>query len=219
MWLRLPLLACTALLAAPAMADDFQQWTSWSVGKALGSWEATLDGTFYTVDDLGHPGDIEVRGLLMKRVGRGVKLGGGYTWVKARPLNGFNGTEHRIVEQLNADLATGSWGSLASRTRLEQRFLPGGDRPGHRLRQQLRYSIAAGPGAAAKLVLQSELYMLLNDAGVGPGAGINQLRSAAGVQLPLADGFTIEPAYLNQTIFQGNRRTNHVFALSLALRL
>ena len=65
-----------------------------------------------------------------------------------------------------------------------------------------------------KAIIHSEVMALLNSQGSTP-AGFNQVRTFAGLSIPLMRNTALEAGYLNQAILPGDDRINHVLSLGL----
>ena len=83
---------------------------------------------------------------------------------------------------------------MTGRTRTEQRHVRGAEDWGWRLRQQLKAAMPIRAESDVKLVGSAELMLNLNDTDWGASSGLDQLRSFAGVNLPLAGGLTSRTA-------------------------
>jgi hypothetical protein len=139
----------------------------------------------------------------------------GYAYVRTSPAEGEVTHEHRPWQQLAFPIASrdGVF-SLSGRTRFEQRFREDGDDVGLRLRQQVRLTIPLAQGWQG--VAWSEGFFNFNDTDWGARSGLDRWRNFAGVRIPLRDGVSLEPGYLNQFV---NRRTtdlvDHVLSATL----
>jgi hypothetical protein len=121
--------------------------------------------------------------------------------------------ENRAWQQY---LWSGSWGagSFSSRTRMEERFVPGG--VAWRLRQQERYSRPL-PASGLSLVLWDEVMGHANAAG-GIPSGFDQNRAFAGIGIRLKDRGHLDAGYQNNFIrATGPDRMHHLLALTLGL--
>ncbi|MCE7795811.1 DUF2490 domain-containing protein [Sphingobium sufflavum] len=162
-----------------------------------------------------------LRGAVGVRLNPRLTLYQGYAHVVVPVDGGRDVNEERSFQQLTAALGKPLGGELSSRTRLEQRWRSDGDGMGWRLRQMLRYetplrSDRQGPSA----LVHAELFVAFNHTDWGARSGFDQLRSFAGVEIPVGGASTIEAGYLNQYIARptGPDRMNHVASLTLFFR-
>src|SRR6476646_1204379 len=121
-------------------------------------------------------------------------------------------TLHRGRQQFN--LALGKLGSatLASRTMLEERWWVGrGRNAGVRLREQLRLTQPIGRKRTA-LFLTTEPIWNFNSTVWGQRAGLNRLRSSAGLSLALTPHLRGEFGYLNDYDFRPDRADREIHA-------
>jgi hypothetical protein len=70
---------------------------------------------------------------------------------------------------------------------------------GLRLRQQLRLMVPIS-GTAWQAVAWSEGFFNVNDTDWGAQAGIDRWRNLAGINIPVREGMTLEPGYVNQYV-------------------
>jgi len=219
--MMLKLLSLATLLAAaavPAHAQSVQPWPDVLVTKPVG------DGWIASVELVGRASGDERLSQFESRLQVGHTLGRSLTawagWVHfANFVPGApNTSEDQAVEQLN--WAIGSIGRVrvATRTRLEQRFLSNLPGTNWRYRQQLRVVYATGGAKAAGLVLWSEPFLALNRT-PGQRHTLDQLRSFAGVTVPVSRALDIEVGYLNQRVYRANDTlVNHAIPLVLTYR-
>lgn len=216
----LPVLAA-ALLSGAAYADDSddaQLWLAMSTSGSLkGPLELHADINTRYLDNATHLGHVQLRGLLGWRFSRDVMLGAGYSYVRTEALSGQVAHEHRIFQQLNFPIAKIGDARLVGRARFEQRMFEGRDRVALRLRPQIRLNIPIeGAPKGTRAILYTEPFFLLNEPVAGASAGLNQVRSFAGLGTPLVKGVTLEAGYLNQAITMGPKPINHALSLSLS---
>jgi hypothetical protein len=90
---------------------------------------------------------------------------------------------------------------------------------GWRLRQQLRAQLPLTKAGPVRAVVWNETFVGLNTTSWDRHPGTDQVRTFLGVSLPVAQGMTVEPGYMNQTIFRiGPDRVNHVLAANIFAR-
>lgn len=221
--------ALAVLIADTALAEDqdFGAWFALAGQGQLGSaqdarWRWWLDTHFRTFEDSDGFDTSIVRPGLGYDLGKATTLWIGYGWIHNDPPARSDVDEHRLWQQL-------TWGTklgerkrldLYVRTRLEQRWLEGGDDTGWRFRQFLRIVRPLAPGSRWSLRVWDELFLPLNDTDWGARAGFGQNRAFAGLGATLdrERKYTLEFGYLNQFI---NRRDtdlmNHIVSLQLLL--
>ena len=221
----------TLLLAVPASAEDqdFGAWFALAGQGHLGSApDARLrwwfDGHFRTFEDSDGFDTSIVRPGIGYDLGKSATLWLGYGWIHTDPPSRSNVDEHRLWQQF-------TWGTklgerklldLYVRSRLEQRWLEGGDDTGWRFRQFLRVVRPLAPNSRWALRVWDELFLPLNDTDWGARAGFGQNRAFGGLGLTLdREGkYTVEFGYLNQYI---NRRDtdlmNHIVSLAFLVSL
>ena len=218
---RSHLLAATALplalLSSPAHAsEDFQTWL---VGVAQGRVKGDL--IVYAEVQPRFTDDASRLGQLLIRPAVGVQLTPkasvlvGYVYVRTEPLGGRATDEHRYWQQVAWPVGTLGRLALTARSRLEQRTIKGAGDLGWRFRQQLRAAYPLSPNGRVAAVVWTEPFYNLNGTGWGQRKGFDQVRSFVGAALPVAAKVTLEPGYLNQTVFRrGENRSNHVASAS-----
>jgi hypothetical protein len=212
-------LALVILLAkAPSAkaADDAQVWTSLSTTVRIhGDLSGFADVNTRLVDNGSQLGHLQLRGGLGWRLRPGVSVGIGYSYIRTESLSNLVAHEHRLFQQASYPLLSWRGTTLTGRTRLEQRRFNGMDETFHRLRQQLRLNIPLEGPAGLRAIVHSEAFIVLNQPSGAPSTGLNQLRSFAGLGIPVANGVALEAGYLNQSIFFGEDRQNHALSLGV----
>lgn len=211
-FLVLPLFAAT-----PAMAQqvDEQIWlqtnaqirldeTSRVTLEGIARFSDRLDGLFHT----------EIGGIVSTKVADNVEIGIGYRRVSAHG-NSTAADEDRLRQQVVA-----TFGRISTRLRIDERFHPGGDEIGFRIRPLVRYNHPLGKGVA--LFVGHESFYLPNSTIWGQRKGYERMRNQIGVTLPLAEGLNTDIAYLNQYRFgKGGARDqmDHVLSLQLTIAI
>jgi hypothetical protein len=213
------LIGCTALLfsrVSHADEDDAQLWLS---AAASGSIKGDLIGLFDVntriFDNATHVGHVQLRGGLGWRVAPGVTLGGGYSYVRTESLSGIVVHEHRIFQQASYPIVKLGKAELVGRTRLEQRWFNGVDGTLHRFRQQVRLNVPLDGPKGLRGIVYTEGLVLLNRQSERVGPGLNQVRTFAGLGIPLKGRTSLEAGYLNQAVFPGENRMAHALNLGL----
>lgn len=218
-WRAISAFVC-ALLAGTAHArdtDDAQIWLSAGTsGSLAGPLELHADGALRWYDSGAHLGHLQVRGMLAWRFSRSLMLGAGYTYVRNTAVGGRSTHEHRPFQQLNFPIASLGAAQLVGRTRLEQRFFEERSGLTWRLRQQVRLNIPLEGPDGLRAIIHVEPYFVLNRIGPNLPTGLNQVRSFAGLGIPLGGYTTLEAGYMNQAFAIADRRVNHALSLGLS---
>lgn len=155
-------------------------------------------------------------------VSKDLTLYQGYARVIDPVVNGTDRQEDRLFQQATWNIGRIGRLEVQSRTRLEQRWRNDGDGMSLRVRQMMRLEYPLKPGAKRLAALGwSEAFVGLKSADWGGVTGFDQLRTFAGVEIPLPGRSTLEAGYLNQTRDAPGRRTSmaHIAALTLFVRL
>jgi len=129
--------------------------------------------------------------------------------------------EHRPFQQVTWFLPQAPVAEIQSRTRLEQRWRNDSGQMGLRLREMIRAERAfAASGEGVRALVSTELFWALKDTDWGNRAGFDQIRTFAGVEVPIAGRSTAEIGYLNQLIDQPGsaRRMNHAAVVNVFIR-
>lgn len=216
----LGLLALTTLAPAHATETDEQIWlaqfSTFSVGNR---WLVFTEAQARRTDGAERLSQIILRPAVGYQVSDTVSVYAGYAWVRTEPKGRVANTEHRAYQQLSLRL-TGGPGkvTVASRTRLEQRFIVGRSDMGWRMRNLVRLDVPLGKGYSA--IVSGEPFVNLDTTTWGQRAGFDQMRGFVGIGVPLARGIALEAGYAGQYV---NRtgipdRMNHIGSLSLNIR-
>ncbi|MDQ0448700.1 DUF2490 domain-containing protein [Methylobacterium aerolatum] len=217
----LPLLA--SLLVAgtpvPALANDAQLWFNTTLFGSVGdlAYYAEVQPRFG--DDISKLDQFFFRPALGWKINDNLKLYQGYAYVEDRGGSTVR-IEDRSFQEINWTIGEFNGVKASSRTRFEQRWRSDGRDVGFRVRSQLR---AAAPltdrkGSVAALGW-TEVFVALNDADWGPRAGFDQVRTFAGIEIPIGDKSTVELGYLNRLIQSRTAtETDHVLSINLFLR-
>ena len=220
-----PCLALAVLLLSPAAGaagDDFDDGQLWMAASASGRISGDLTGAFDTnvraTDSASHFGHFQVRGMLGWQVSETFMAGGGYTYVWTRSPAGRVVNEHRLFQQASFRIFAWDGGEIVGRTRLEQRTFDNADGTSWRLRQQVRANIPLRGPDGLRGIFHSELLINLNEPDDNTASGINQMRTFAGLGIPLFGETSLEAGYMNQTVFPGANRTIHILNLGLVTR-
>jgi hypothetical protein len=220
--LLLPVLA----LAAPAQAQTTHDEGAWINATVIGS----VDGPvvfFAEVQPRINDGVSRLTQLLLRpaigyAVSDDLTIYQGYARVIDAVENGPNLKEDRLFQQVTWNVGKIGKLEVQSRTRLEERWRSDGDGMSLRVRQMMRFEYPLAPGRRRVAALGwSEAFVGLKSAQWGGVEGFDQLRSFAGVEIPLPGTSTLEAGYLNQTRDAPGRSVNmvHVASLTLFIRL
>jgi hypothetical protein len=214
-------MALAALLLAPAAQaednDDAQVWTSLSAsGQIKGNLAGAFDVNARFTDVASMVGHFQVRGSLGWRIRPGFIVGAGYTYVRSESTSGRVAHEHRIFQQASYPLFKVDDVTFTGRTRLEQRTFEEVDGTAWRLRQQVRATVPLTGPKGLRAVFHTEAFFLLNEPVGGTEAGLNQIRTFAGLGIPLFGKTGLEAGYLNQAVFPGEDRYIHVLSLGVS---
>ena len=214
------LLAMAMPTPAKATETDEQIWlaqfSTFSVGNR---WLVFTEAQARQTDGVGRLGQIILRPAVGYQVSDTVSVYAGYAWVRTQPEGRAASTEHRAYQQLSLRLVGGPGKvTLASRTRLEQRFIEGRSDMGWRVRNLIRLDVPLGKGVGA--IVSGEPFVNLDTTTWGQRAGFDQMRGFAGIGVPLARGIALEAGYAGQYVNRAGvpDRMNHIGSLSLNIR-
>jgi hypothetical protein len=171
--------------------------------------------------------DVSHLNNLIVRPGFGIWLApdfnvlAGYHLQRNTPAGGTATTEHRMWQQLLVPIVRDPARIiLLARLRLEQRSLDNGQDLGWRLRTMLRLQLPLHGRGSAGPLFWSEALTGLNDTDWGQQGGLRQVRSFAGVLVPIDKRLNFEGGYMAQyERLSGGDRVNHVANLTLNYRL
>ena len=224
--MRLFLLLLSLVAAIPAAhartEHDGQVWLNVTVmGKVADPVVYFLEVQPRSADGLSRLDQALLRGAVGVQLSPTVALYQGYAHVALPIEGGRDRNEERSFQQLSWMIGKPWRGELSSRTRLEQRWRSDGDDMGWRFREMLRFERPIDPNRQGPNLLgYAELFVALNDTDWGARAGFDQLRSFAGLEVPLGGASTAEIGYMNQAINRtgGQRAMNHIASFTLFFR-
>jgi hypothetical protein len=211
-------------IAAPAAAETVQDEQVWVNATLM---QTTRSGFAYFIevqprfgDGAGRLSQLLLRPAIGWRLSGKVTVYGGYAHVVSPVENGTDRNEERLFGQLSWTVGEVAGGTLSSRSRIEHRRLSDGNDTGWRLREMLRYVRPLRSAEKMRALVSLEGFAALNDTDWGAKAGFDQLRSFAGVEVPIGGKSTLELGYLNQAINDPGRRLrmNHVASLAIFIR-
>lgn len=216
-------LLLAASTASARTITDEQAWINLTAISSLSGrllYLAEVQPRFGAGDDRFR--QLNLRGALGWKASDAISIFAGYARVETDRAGARGTSEDRPFQLMFWSLGRTPLGELSSRTRLEQRWRDDGDRVGWRFRQMLRTTIPIETrNRPVKALISVEGFAALNSTDWGVREGFDQLRSFAGVEVPLKGRSTVEAGYLNQLVNApgGDVRINHVLSLALFLRL
>lgn len=217
--------ACAVLIGTyshPAVADsDFQQWLTVSAKTDLDEYIAVQGEVVARFGDVsGGLYELEKSLLLGYKVTEKMTAWAGYVHNPTYAAGDFVTLERRAREQITIDnFASIGTASLSARMRLEQRWRDGVDGVGWRARPYLKLAFPLGSKAAPTLNVTAESFITLNTTAFQSNSGLDRLRSAVSLTMPVSKTVRVEAGYLNQHRFVrgGEDRADHALTASLAL--
>ena len=212
---------CAALgSATPALAQnhDVQQWTLLvAQGRIADDIVVQAEVQPRLTNDARRLGQFQLSPSIGYQVSKKTTVFAGYMFVHTDPVDRPATDENRIYQHVIYPVGKIGGVSLTARTRLEERMVVGAESLAIRFRQQLRGQVPLKGQSSLKLVVWSEVFYNLNDADWGPRAGFDRWRNLIGVDIPIAQGLMIEPAYLDQIVFRpGQDRHDHVLNMTVS---
>ena len=212
-FLLAPLLAATS---AAAQVEDEQLWEQVNLNVPLTrEVRVTLEQIARWGDRADGLNQTEVGALLGLKVSKAVEFGIGY-----RRVGLFSATSPDVHENRLRQQVVVTHGRMVGRFRIDERFNPGGDEIGFRIRPLARYNHPLGAKGLAAFV-SHESFVLPNSTAWGQRSGYERMRNMAGVTVPLfARKALLDIGYLNQYRFgRGGARPQMEHALSLQLTI
>ena len=218
----LPFFVIAAAAASPALArQDAQVWTGFTAsGPVAGEFALYGEAQLRFGDDVSRFSQSVFRAGFGWQPNREVALYGGYARQTTYRPGAPDTQEDRLWQQASYPLGDIGRLHLTGRTRIEQRHVRGADDWNWRLRQQIKAAVPFGRESPVRLVGSAEILFNANDADWGARSGLDQVRSFAGVNVPLGKGLTLEAGYLNQYQRRagGPDQMNHIASFSFAYR-
>lgn len=218
-------MVCAALaVVAPATASarvrqDRQLWVNLSAQGKLGKarlWTAEL-----------HPRvgkNLSAPSVLLARLAVGFVVSERLTvhqgFVYQELLDGRPRNEKRPYQQADLDIASGDWGTLKGRLRLEQRWFSNGSDMGLRFREQIRFEKALSDVEKPLTgIATAEVFVNVLTTDYGARRGFETVRLFGGLRIPLADQ-AVEAGYQAQISAPpgGNQRIDHILLLTFRLK-
>ncbi len=211
-----PILAAAVPLAAPvpalAQQEDEQLWEQLNVVLPVAK------GVRVTAEQIARTSDrqegiytTEYGVLLGMQIAKGVEFGVGY-----RHVGFFNANTAADEERIRQQIVIAR-GRFAGRLRLDERFNPGGDEIGFRVRPLVRYNLPLGRSRVS-LFGSHESFILPNSTIWGQRAGYERMRNIVGFNMPIGRALSADIGYLNQyRLARGGAQAQMDHALSLQL--
>lgn len=212
------------------LAENVDDFGVWGAIQGQGSfthssleaskWQWWMEGQARWFNDASHLGQSIIRPGVGYKLSDQVSIWLGYAWIRTSPLAKEQTDEHRIWQQLSWN-KTYHWGKIATRTRLEQRFLNTGNDTGWRFRQFLKYTHPLYTDRIY-LSLWDEIFVNFNDTdwGADSGFGQNRLFAGFGVFIDSKKHYRFELGYLNQFVSRESQDDlmNHLISANLFIR-
>jgi hypothetical protein len=207
-----------ALAAVPARAQqqDAQAWLQVNTNVPVAK---DVRVTLEQIARVSHRSDglyqVELGALVGWKASKAVELGFGYRFATMQGA-GAGANEHRLRQQVVA-----TFGRLTSRLRIDERFHPGGDEIGFRVRPLIRYNQPLGRTGLVAFA-SHESFWLPNATAWGQQRGYERMRNIVGLAVPVTRGLAADVGYLNQ--FRPGRggsrdRMDHALTVQLTINL
>jgi hypothetical protein len=218
------------LLSGPVIADinDNQTWGNITAVGSLSSFNPALKNFKYWAEFQGRFGDNTSRfSQAIIRPGIGYDINTttsvwlGYALVQtAEPFSKTTFNERRFWQQLTLSDKF-SFGTVSSRSRLEERLAPRlGDDTSLRLRQLFKVWVPLTAAPGYSVVASDEYYLNLNNADWGLRKGFDQNRAFIGMAYDFDKEIKTEIGYMNQYInrpFTSINRNDHILSINFYL--
>ena len=215
----IPLALAAALGAAgPALAsEDTQYWQTLNVSVALPDNFKVSNETVRRSSDARGFYEVENNFMVGKKVNKVVTLWLGYTFDPQYNHGTFRVREHRFRQQVNFDnFAVLGKVRLSGRVRLEERWREGQTGTAYRLRPQVKAVVPIA--GKVTLGVSSEQFFNLNNTGFQTVDGLERMRNAIFITVPLSKKISVDFGYLNQHGFvpNGPDSSDHVLTTGLS---
>jgi hypothetical protein len=206
--------------AAAQVITDGRLWTNLGVQERQGTdspWRWAGEFVLRTRDGVDELDVVVGRGMLGYDLTVRSSAWTGFAVVPSFPATGGTLIEKRLFEQYLWS-GHGLGGSLAFRTRLEQRWAEGNSGLAWRVRQQMRYVRPISPGSHYSLVATEEIIAHVNDT-TRYDRGFDQNRVFGGISRTVNAKVRFEAGYLNhyQHSLAGPNRLNHILSVTTAM--
>ena len=211
------------MVVAPARAQvitDERLWTNLVIQERSGTaspWRWAGDVVLRTRQGVDELDTLVFRGIIGYDLTDRSNVGAGFAVVPSFPVLGGTVIEKRLFTQYLWS-GRGLGGSVALRTRLEQRWTEGNSGLAWRVRQQVRYSRPMAPQSRFSWVGTDEIIFHLNET-TRYDRGLDQHRAFGGISRTINPTVRIEIGYLNQYSHSviGPNRMNHVVSIGTSV--
>ena len=222
------LLAATMALApvlvpttASGKTQDFQQWATVQITVAASDKIRIQNETITRFSD-NRNGlyEIESNTLVGYKLNDKITAWVGYVHNPQYSDGDLTVLERRAREQVTFDnIAKFGKASLSARVRFEQRWRDRTDGTGWRVRPYVKLGVPLGGKTAPTLNITSETFLNLNNTSFQTVDGLDRMRTAASLSVPLSKVLRLEAGYLNQHRFvrRGPDLDDHVLTGAIAL--
>ena len=204
--------------AAPvAASEDTQYWQTLNLSVALPNNFKVSNETVRRSSDAKGFYEIENNLMVGKKVNKVVTLWLGYTFDPQYNHGTFRVREHRFRQQANFEnFAVLGKVKVSGRVRLEERWREGQPGTGWRLRPQLKASTHLV--GKTTISVSSEAFFDLNNTGFQKVDGLERMRNAVYITVPLNKKISVDVGYLNQHGFvrNGPDSSDHVLTTGLS---
>ncbi|NIJ07180.1 hypothetical protein FHS31_000776 [Sphingomonas vulcanisoli] len=212
---------CSATAASAETTQDGQLWGNVTLMSSFGKRGLYfLEAQPRFADGATRLSQLLLRGGIGLQVTDNLGVYAGYLHMLVPVAGGRDNNEERPFIQLMWQMGEVAGGKLSTRTRIEHRSFS--RRPGDvvRVRSMIRWSHALTEGKTPRALLWAEPFVALNSQFWSAPAGLDQLRSFVGLELPLAGKSTLEAGYMNQALNDRgpNNRMNHIASFTLFIR-
>jgi hypothetical protein len=178
-------------------------WVVGAVSDAFGTddepsrWRYMVQGQLRSFSLLDGTRQAVIRGGLGYQASPDVRLWGGYAFYHTHVVHVGSADEHRFWQQVDWTMGRWGWGTLKSRTRMEQRIRENRDGTGWWLRQRFRADIPIKKKEGLNFILAAEAFFHLRDT-AWSNEGFSQNRLIVGLGYRVSPGLGIEVGYMNQ---------------------
>ena len=192
---------------AQANNEDVQVWTLASV-KAPVSDRLDVSADLYVglIDDASKPNHFLTRAILSYKLDHRFSIGTGYTFVSYHNAPITTYVEHRITQELAfKSTLRKDHPLLTLRPRVEERFREGESGTSVRVRHLTRVDLPIS-ARGLKLIGWNETFYVANSTSWARGHRFDAMINFIGIGVPLSKHVTLEPGYLNLSIFRAGQR-------------
>ncbi len=194
-----------------------QFWPALSISAPIaGQWRVQTDLVARTRGGYG-AGQAYIRIGLLHPVGPDLAVGGGYLRSASYPARGKAAADDQLFQQIVWNVVARPV-QLTARTRLEERFQQGADGVSWRVRQQIKLLVPVGDHGLRASIYVEPMFDLNRTSLVRQG--FDQMRSFAGLNVPVARNASLEIGYLGQFVHRpAGDNWVHAVPMTLSVRL